>query len=206
MLGFLAAPENIVFVSALLLTLLVGVVQIFGIGFHADLADVPDADIAGGDFDLLSWLGVGKLPLLVLLVAFLSIFGTLGLIAQQLSRDVGGMLVSPWILVPAVGAVSVPLTRLVAGGLARILPRDHTTAIDLDWLVGKQAMVVTGHAAPGSPARARVEDHHGQLHYVMVEPNDPAQHFEEGEAVLLVRREAEVFRAVTRGDFHLPRL
>lgn len=206
MFGFLAASENLVFVSALLLMLLIGALQAAGIGFDAELADPPDANVAEGDVNLLSWLGVGRLPLLVLLVAFLAIFGALGLTGQQLSHDLLGTLVSPWLAVPAAFVASVPLTGLAARGLARVLPRDHTTAVELDWLVGSQAMIVTGRATAGSPARARVEDHHGQQHYVMVEPDISGQLFEEGETVLLVRREAAVFRAISRGDFHLPRL
>jgi hypothetical protein len=206
MLGFLAAPENLLFVSALLLMLLIGVLQLVGFGLDAELADAPYADFDGGDFDLLSWLGFGRLPVLVLLVAFLAVFGVLGLVGQQLSSDLAGTLMSPWIAAPAAALGAVPLTGLLANGLARILPGDHSTAIELDWLVGRPAVIVTGRATPGSPARARAEDHYGQTHYVMVEPDQSARQFEEGETVLLVRREADVFRAISRGDFHLPRL
>jgi hypothetical protein len=40
----------------------------------------------------------------------------------------------------------------------------------------------------------------------MVEPDNPGQVFEEGEQVLLVRRDDNCFRAISRGDSHLPRL
>ncbi|AJP70865.1 YqiJ family protein [Sphingomonas hengshuiensis] len=206
MLSFLAAPENILFVSALVLMLLIGAVQLIGFGFDTDIADGPDIDSPDGDLDLLAWLGVGRLPLLMLIVVFLTIFGVLGLIGQQLSHDLLGALVSPWIAAPAAFAATLPLTGLAAAGLARILPRDHTTAIDLELLAGREAIVVTGRAILGSPARARVQDHHGQAHYVMVEPDRAGPAFEEGEAVLLVRREGDVFRAISRGDFRLPRL
>lgn len=206
MLGFLAAPENVAFVSALLLMLLIGVVQLVGIGFDTELADAPDADAPDGEFDLLAWLGFGRLPLLVLLVTFLAAFGFAGLTGQQLSSDFRGALMSPWVAIPAATIAALPLTGLMANGLARILPRDYSTAIELDWLAGTPAIVVTGRATMGSPARAQVEDHHGQLHYVMVEPDNNGQRFEEGETVLLVRREGDVFRAISRGDFHLPRL
>ena len=68
------------------------------------------------------------------------------------------------------------------------------------------ARIVTGRAEQGSPARARVEDRHGQAHYVMVEPNNPAESFAEGEAILIVRREGNIFRAISRGDHRLPYL
>ncbi len=201
MLSFLGASENVAFVTAIVLMLLIGVVQLIGFGHFGDL----DADVHA-DADLLSWLGVGRLPLLMLLVVFLAIFGTGGLILQQAMVDWTGTPLNVWLAVPAVGIVSLPITGFAARGLARILPRDHTTAVPLEALIGRSAQVVTGRATFGSPARARAEDHHGQAHYVMVEPDRSGLVFEEGERVLLVRREGELFRAISRGDFHLPRL
>ena len=40
----------------------------------------------------------------------------------------------------------------------------------------------------------------------MVEPDSADQVFQTGESVLLVKREGEIFKAFTRGDFYLPRL
>lgn len=200
-LSFLGASENVVFVTAILLMLLIGLVQLIGLGdLTGDHADVH------ADGDLLSWLGVGQLPLLMLLVVFLTIFGVAGLILQQAVTDGFGAPLDAWIAVPVVAVASLPLTGVAARGLARILPRDHTTAVPLEVLIGTTAQVITGRATLGSPARARAEDHHGQAHYVMVEPDRSGQVFEEGEQVLLVRREGELFRAISRGDFHLPRL
>jgi hypothetical protein len=204
-LSFLGASENIVFVSAMVLMLLIGVIQLVGLGDHFG----HDADVhlhVDGDLDFLAWLGFGQLPLLLLLVVFLTIFGTGGLLVERLWLDLYGDLLTPWIAVPAVAVGALPVTGLAARGLARVLPRDHTTAVPLDALVGGRAQIVTGRAAWGSPARARAEDDHGQAHYVMVEPNESGVVFEEGEIVLLIRREADIFRAISRGDFHLPRL
>lgn len=206
MLSFLAAPENVAFVTAILLMLLIGVVQLFGLGgdFHADAHADLHADAA--HLDLLSWLGFGRLPLLMLLVVFLAIFGLLGLIGQQAAADWTGAPLTPWIAVPAALVAALPLTGVSARVLARVLPHDHTTALPLEALIGSTAQVVTGRATFGSPARARAEDHFGQVHYVMVEPDAPGLAFEEGEPVLLIRREGDSFRAISRGDFRLPRL
>lgn len=196
MIAFLLAAENIVFVSALILMLLVGAVQAIGLGGDADF-DAPD---------WLDWMGLGRVPLLVMLVLLLAAFGLVGLIGQQLARDLTGTLLSPWIAIPGAGAIALPAAGLAARVLAPVLPRDHTTAINVDGLAGESAQIVTGRAAQGSPARGRVEDWHGQTHYVMIEPDNPGQIFEEGERVLLVRREGDVFRAIARGDHYLPRL
>ncbi|MFN4096054.1 MAG: YqiJ family protein [Sphingomonas sp.] len=196
MFAFLSAPENIVFVSALVLMLLLGIVQAVGLAGDADF-DAPD---------WLDWLGFGRVPLLVVIVLLLASFGLIGLLGQQLARDIFGILVPGWIAVPGAGVLALPATALSARLLAPILPQDHTTAIDVDDLVGSGATILTGRATTGSPARARVEDWHGQAHYLMVEPDNAGQVFEEGERVLLVRREGDVFRAIAYGDHHLPRL
>ncbi len=203
MLAFLLAEGNFAFVVAVLLMLLIGFVQVIGFGHDVDSDFHVDGDF---HFDFLSWLGVGRLPLLMLIVLFLAIFGIGGLALQQLLRDWTGGPLPTLAAVPAVGIAALPLTGLAARLLAPILPRDFTTAVPLDVLVGTSAQIVTGRARTGSPARARAEDQHGQVHYIMVEPDNAGQVFEEGERVLLVRREGECFRAISRGDFHLPRL
>jgi hypothetical protein len=197
--AFLFAPENIVFVSALLLMLLIGGVQALGFAGDADL----DLD---SDADLLGWLGFGRLPLLALAALFLTLFAVIGLLGQQVAHDLFGAMLSPWIAVPGAAVAALPATGLAARLLAPLLPRDHTTAIPLDHLVGSPARIVTGRATNGSPARARVQDHHGQTHYVMVEPDNAGQVLEEGETILLVRREEHLFRAISHGDHYLPQL
>lgn len=201
MLEFLGATENVFFSAAVVLMLLIGVVQLVGLGgdFDAD----AHADLDG---DLLGWLGIGRLPLLMLLVVFLAVFGLVGLVGQQVLLDTTGALLPALIAVPAAAVLALPLTGLAANGLARVLPHDHTTAIAIEDLAGRSAQIVTGRAEQGSAARARVEDRHGQAHYVMVEPDNPGQRFEEGETVLLVRLENGLFRAIARGDHYLPRL
>ena len=40
----------------------------------------------------------------------------------------------------------------------------------------------------------------------MVEPDSDGARLEEGETILLVRRESHIFRAISHGDHYLPRL
>lgn len=210
MFAFLQAPENIAFVSAMVLVLIIGVVQALGLGgdfgMDADVDADLDVDMDGGGIDLLGWLGVGRLPLLMLLVVFLGIFGIGGLVLQQVVLGATGAMLSGWIAAPAMAVASAPLTGAIARGLARVLPKDFTTAVPLEVLIGRSGRIVTGRAVPGSPARARVEDQYGQAHYLMVEPDTSGAAFEEGEAIQIVRREGDVFRAISRGEQYLPRL
>jgi len=195
-LAFLGQSETVIFTSALALMVLIGIVEAIGLGGSAVQID-GHADLDGGDW--LGWLGVGRLPLLMVLVVFLCAFGVIGLSGQQLFASLSGALLSPWLAAPAAAAAALPVTGLLARGLARILPRDETTAINVDELVGLRATIVTGRAARGCPARARVRDRFGMDHYVMAEPDNDGQVFGEGEEIILVRREPHVFRAISEG-------
>ena len=197
MLEIIAAPANLPFSVALLVMLMIGAVEALGLGASAAHLDV-DSDMDGGD--LLAWLGVGRVPLLMLLVVFLAIFGLAGLAIQQFAGPL-----PLWIATPAAAAAALPLTGLGARGLARIMPQDETTAVSLDSLVGKRGTITIGTARRGSPAQARVRDAHGQVHYVMVEPHEEAHPIGEGEDVLLARRDGNIFLALGEADGLTPR-
>lgn len=190
MLQLLVAPEAVVFTAALVLMLAIGAIEALGLGASGLGLDL---DLDSG---LLDWLGVGRVPLLILLVAFLAAFGAIGLAGQQALLALTGRLASPLIATPAAFAVALPATAVLARVLARVMPRDETTAFEIDDLVGRAGTITVGRAALGSPARTRVLDPHGQAHHVLVEPNDPSQIFAEGDTVLLVRREGAGFRAI----------
>jgi hypothetical protein len=71
--------------------------------------------------------------------------------------------------------------------LAKVIPKDETTAVPDVSLVGRVATIVIGTARAGRPAQARVRDEHGTTHYVMVEPEEPDESFASGTSILLVR-------------------
>jgi membrane protein implicated in regulation of membrane protease activity len=193
MLEIIAAPANLPFSVALLVMLLIGAVEALGLGASAVHLDHDVGGDVGGD--LLGWLGVGRVPLLMLLVVFLALFGLVGLSIQQFAGPL-----PLWIATPAAAVAALPLTGLGARGLARIMPGDETTAVSLDSLVGRRGTITVGTARRGSPAQARVADIHGQPHYVMVEPYDDDHAIGEGETVRLDRRDGNIFIAVPRTD------
>jgi hypothetical protein len=132
----------------------------------------------------------------MLLVVFLASFGIVGLVGQQFALNHLGHLLPPMIALPAAGLAAIPATSGLSRLLARILPTDETTAINIDQLVGLPAQIVVGRATQGSPAKARVRDRHGQVHYVMAEPDTADASFAEGDEIRLVAREHHIFRAV----------
>lgn len=198
MIDFLVAPALLPFSVALLVMVMIGIVEAVGLGAGAAQIDVA-ADSPAEAGDLLGWLGIGTVPLLVVLVVLLALFGLIGMAGQQVAAALLGDYVSPWIAAPAALAAALPVTGTCVRALAGILPHDETTAVGLDSLVGKRATIVVGSARYGSPARAKVRDAYGQVHYVMVEPLDEALVIGEGETALLVEREGGRFLALSEG-------
>lgn len=192
MFDFFLLPENLPFSVALLVMLMIGAAEAVGLGAGAVHLDAH-GDVHADGGDLLGWLGVGVVPLLIVLVVLLAWFAMIGIGLQQLASSLWGGPLSPWLAASAALAGALPLTGIGARGLARLLPGDETTAISVEALVGRRAEIVVGEARRGSPARARVRDAHGQAHYVMVEPTDEDGRLATGETALLVRRDGELF-------------
>ncbi len=97
MLDFMLAPENLPFAVALVVMIMIGAVEAVGLGASAAHVDLG-ADGAGGD--LLGWLGIGRVPLLMLLVVLLALFGLIGLAIQQFADALIGSPLSPWLAAP----------------------------------------------------------------------------------------------------------
>lgn len=189
MIDFLVQSGTAPFTIALLLMVLLGLVEAIGLGSSA--IEVGDAELGGA----LDWLNIGRLPLLMLLVVFLTAFGLTGLILQSAAIALTGTLLPWFAAVPAALLISGPAVRWLGAGLSRVLPRDETTAVDIDSLIGRRARIVIGTARRGSPARARVADAHGHTHHVMVEPTDDAS-LTETAMLLLTARDGDIFQAV----------
>lgn len=196
MWAFLLSPDNVPFVAALVLMLLIGVVEALGIGGGLAVGEGLDGDVNVETPSLLSWINVGRLPLLMLIVVFLFAFGMTGLIGQRLVAGVIGQPGAWFLAAPLAFAAALPVTRVFGRGVARIMPRDETSAVSRDSLVGRVAVIVTGEAAQASAAQARVRDEHGQVHYVMVEPDNAADVFAQGSSVLLVRHAGAKYFAI----------
>lgn len=190
----LFAEHNIPFTAALVLMALLALVQVMGLaGFQMDTGPDVDGDGASAVDGLASLAGLGRVPFMIWLAALLLLFALLGLGVQALASDLLGAPLNRWLAAVIAGVAALPATALLVRPLARILPQDETTAVGLDTLVGRRATITIGRARAGSPARALVNDRFGHSHHVMVEPHDGTGEIREGEIVLLVRREQEIF-------------
>lgn len=206
---FWLANENLPFAGAGFLLIGLMILQLTGASdFAPDLDTDMDGDVDGlGAADgVLSFLGLGRLPLMIWLALFLLLFMVIGYAGQQITQGLTTGLLSPWLAAPLATLLGIPATAILARPLGRVMPKDETTAVSIDSLVGRFAVLGTGTATPGSPARAKAIDVHGHPHFVMVEPDNAGQSFTSGEKLLLVRREGNVFKAISQGGQHLPRL
>ncbi len=153
----------------------------------------PDGSMIGR---VLAWLYIGKVPVLMVLVIFLMIFGLCGLIGQSILRQTVGMAAPGVVAAPAVFFLTLPLVRWCTGALARVLPKEETSAVSTATFIGKTAVIVGGNARRDLPAQARLADRFRTTHYVMVEPEEDDQVLERGSLVLLVRRINGRFTAI----------
>lgn len=177
------------FSIALMVMVLLGVVELIGFGASLVELDFVDLDSDGHpDNPLLDWLGVGSLPLLVILVVLLATFGSLGLAAMS---TIGLPL---WfaVIVSAVG--TVPVAGVISAGLAKVWPQDETTAISQRHFLGKRVEVISP-AAPGKTGEAKFRDEYGQMHYINVRPHGDTE-LQVGDVILLVTQEGSLFRGI----------
>lgn len=210
----LFADYNLPFAIAMGLMVLLALLQVIGLGdFDVDADLDLDADLdadaigdptsAGIGGAITTLLGLGKVPVFVWLITFLLAFAVIGMSIQALASDLTGSPLYAWLAALFAGGASIPVTAALVRPIGYLMPKDETSAVGLDTLVGRRGTVTTGSAARGSPARTEVRDRHGHAHHVMVEPHEDASSIPAGDQVLLVRREGELFFAVPLADREL---
>ena len=190
------APESWPFSVAVMLLVAITVIEgmglLFGLsvsGWFDNLLPETLGDGMGGVADSwLGWLHLGKVPVLVLLVLLLMAFSIIGYTVNAVTHALLGFY--PPALLSGIVALlgALPVVRIFGGFLARVIPRDETSAVLLEILVGRIAVIINGTARSNYPAEAKVKNEQGQTFYVRVEPDAPDVQFGAGEAVLLVRQ------------------
>lgn len=205
-------PSNTIFTICLMLCLFIGILEIILLLFGGSssfidqflpdsLTDVDHADLSVEHPDhlftqLLEWLYLGRVPLLIWLIIFLTIYALTGLLTQDILFHLTGYYLSAWLVAPLCLVMCMPLVRFSAALIAKIIPKDETTAIHSDDLIGRTAQIILGEARPNYPAQAKVKDQFGQTHYILVEPELDLV-FYQGQQVILTQRTKNGFQAIT---------
>lgn len=207
MVSFLFYTENILFTSAIILmifiSLLEGLLVVLGMGLSDALDNlIPDFELEmqlDTDYSLskfFGWIRLKRVPFLMLLVIFLASFGLSGLILQYISYKLTGSLFFAFIIVIPAFIFSLFSLRVIGGIVAKILPKDETSSISKQELIGYVATITLGKAKKGSPAEAKIKDKYGQTHYFMVEPENEDDIFNQGDRVLISNQNQKVFFAI----------
>ncbi len=190
-------PFGIGFALIVGIALLEGLGMLFSMSPSNLLDDVlPEIDGDSGLDRILGWLHLGKVPALVLLLLFLTGYTVFGYSLQVVANGLFGGYLPAWLA----GLLAVPAGMATVRGLgsliAHIIPRDETSVVSEQSLVGRVGVIISGAARRGLAAQARVKDSHGRSHYLMVEPDIDDEVFDEGAQVLIVRKTGAFFRCI----------
>jgi hypothetical protein len=183
--------------------LIVGIALLEGLGMLVSLSPsnhlddlLPEVNGDSGLDRVLGWLHVGKVPTLVLMLLFLSGYTVFGYSMQVVANGLFGGYLPAWMA----GLLAVPAGMATVRGLgsliAHIIPRDETSVVSEQSLVGRVGVIVSGGAERGLAAQAKVKDSHGRSHYLMVEPDIDDEVFNEGAQVLIVRKAGAFYRCI----------
>lgn len=154
-----------------------------------NLETTTDSHGGGGGFlsPLLSWLEIGKVPVLISLCVFLAAFSIGGMTLQQALLQSGmPALREAWAGMIAFFA-ALPVLKFANRILGRMWPKDETSAFPVDHLVGWVGVVTIGTASEDRAAEVRVIGPDRRPHYVMCRVT--GESVGQGGEVLLLNRD-----------------
>jgi Protein of unknown function (DUF1449) len=190
--------------------LIVGIALLEGIGMLVSLSPsnlldnlIPEIDGEGGLDRVLGWLHLGKVPALVLLLLFLTGYTLFGYGLQMVAHGLFGGYLPAWMAAVLAVPSGLATVRGLGSLIAHIIPRDETSSVSEQTLVGRVGVVVAGTAKRGLAAQAKVKDSLGRSHYLMVEPDLDDELMDEGTQVLIVRKSGAFYRCIANPHPHL---
>jgi hypothetical protein len=197
----LLAPDVRPFAVAAAIMLALGGIELLAmlIGFslsHIGKDIEVETDGGSGLGGLFLWINAGRLPLLILLILALGVFSIAGFFLQGVAHGVG-ISVPASIAALAAAAGSIPVIRVTSRGIARIIPRDETYAVDDADFIGHVAEVSIGPLDQGLPGRVRLKDVFGNWHSLVARASPESTPLPVGASVLLVDRDAKSFIAIS---------
>ncbi len=174
-----------------------------GSPLDTDAVSAPDAPGAGPLSSILGWLCVGRVPVLVLLMIFLTAFGLSGFFVQGVAQSILPFALPVIIAVVPAIFTGVFATRWAGLALAKVMPKEQTEAVSQKRFIGRIATIVRGEARADLPAEAKLTDRYGQTHYLLVVPDLADAVFTAGEEVLVVKQVGGRYRVIANPNPHL---
>ena len=154
----------------------------------------PDSPNVGKWELLLGWLTLGQIPPYFFLLLFLAVFGTVGSLVQYAFKSVLDGLLVFWLAIPLSFILSLPFIRMGVRLLKKILPKEDTSALTENEIIGKIVKIPLGQATYDTSAEAKFVDKHGQTHYIMVVSADKNKCFNSQDDLVVVKKENHLYR------------
>lgn len=223
LLEFFIGPATRPFAIAGLILIGLLVVEIASLMMGASLSskidalfdlDGPDVDgpdgahghFAGGGLDapgaepgmfgtIWDWLNAGRVPVLVLLMAYLGLFAGIGYVLQAAVHLSTFFLPSSVATVIAAVA-AIPATRWISRIVGFLVPRDESYAVSRDDLIGLTGQVTLGPVTHAEIGRVTLKDGHGNKHFPWVRSATADAAFPIGAVVLLTERQGNEYLVI----------
>ncbi|HXV30384.1 MAG TPA: OB-fold-containig protein [Sinorhizobium sp.] len=164
----------------------------FSLGEVIDKSGFDDHSALSG---LMSWINVGGVPILVLLMLLIGFFAMIGFALQSAALALWALLPAPVAALPAF-ILALPAVRGSSRLVARIVPRDETYAVDLSEFIGARGEVAVGPLDQGLPGRIRTKDRHGNWHSLRAKAAKGEAPIAIGTEILIVDCVSNVFIAI----------
>ena len=206
-LYLLWSEENYIFSAAIFLMLgiavLEGLLMVVGFGISNTIEhmfphiDSPELELQTTEIntftEFFSWVNKGQVPILMLFIVFLTVFGLIGLGLQYLTMNK----VSQYIMLIPTIILSLPIVSYSSLFLGKIMPRDETTAVSTMTFIGNIAEITNGTTMKGVPTEAKIIDGFNYTHYIMVEPLSETETFKKGDKVLVYSKKNDTIFYIT---------
>ena len=165
--------------------------------FSVDSSDLDSGGLStGGASSIIGWLCLDKVPLLIWLVILLTAFSILGYTFNYTSVSLISATLPAYIGPAITFAISLYLTAKIGAKISSVVPQVESSALSEDAFVGQKAIILSSVIRQGSAGEASFVDEHQQKHYVMVEPLESDQEFTNGQAVVLVEKAINSWKAI----------
>jgi len=150
--------------------------------------EISADQLDGLGLDFLGWLGLGKVPLLILMNIGLSAFVIVGFGVQLALYQIFPLTLAAWVALPLSVVSGILAMRVLGPILGGLLPKSETYAVERGSFVGHVAEVVDTVVAvsPGRSFEVRINDQYGTTHYFKASVNQPVDMFKRGERVLIL--------------------
>ncbi len=150
--------------------------------------DHYDSITTGHISQALHYLNIGRLPASVVSSAYWLVF--LVLLASCCSMPAswsGNHPLSNLFVVPVSLLFTIIAVHYTGKIVAPWIPRDHSSAITEEEYIGSMALITGHQATSGNPCEGKLTDQFGQIHYLLLEPEE-GKIFTKGDKVLIICR------------------